>query len=79
MSAKGDCHRRRWPLATRNVWRQLAGLLGRVIAGNCASQDVMHFELLHAAASAAAAAEVIELHCSCEVWNYPFVPCECDR
>lgn len=56
-------------LAPGNVWWQLAGLLQGVIARNCASQGVTHFELLHvvavavAAVTAATAArgEVIEL------------------
>jgi len=43
-------------LASGNVWWQLAGLLQGVIARNCASQGVMHFELLHVVTAAAVAA-----------------------
>lgn len=45
-------------LASGNVWWQLAGLLQGVIARNCASQGVMHFELLHVVTAAAVAAAV---------------------
>lgn len=44
-------------LTPGNVWWQ--GLLQGVIARNCASQGVMHFELLHVVAAAAAVATAV--------------------